>query len=106
MKTSLNGRNGFYPSHTNASRMHPLEYAILAALPVSAAVLTGLARYYGWDQRAFVRKQWPVLGRLFAVLILAGSVALGVSVGGVLGALVAAGCVLYTLAFLAVYYRA
>lgn len=85
--------------------MHPLEYAILAALPVSAAVLTVLARFYGWDTEAIARKQWTVFEGLLAVLILAGSVALGVAVGGVLGALVAVGCVLYTLAFLAIRYR-
>lgn len=85
--------------------MQPLEYAILAALPLSAVVLTVLARYYGWDTKAVARKQWTVFEGVLALLIVGGSVVLGALVGGVLGALVAAGLLLYTLAFLAVHYR-
>ncbi|MFC6905301.1 hypothetical protein [Halalkalicoccus tibetensis] len=85
--------------------MSPLESAIVAALPLSAVVLTVLARYYGWDSQEILRKQWTLLEVLFALLIVGGSIALGVLIGGVLGAFVAAGFLSYTLAFLAVYYR-
>lgn len=85
--------------------MQPLEYAILAVLPISAVVLTVLARWHGWDTEAIARKQWTVFEGLLAFLIVGGSVVLGSLVGGVLGALVAAGFVLYTAAFLAVHYR-
>lgn len=85
--------------------MYSIEYAILTVLPISAVVLTVLAQCYGWDTEAIARKQWTVFEGLLALLIVGGSVVLGTLVGGVLGALVAAGFVLYTVAFLAVHYR-
>ncbi|MEM4780135.1 MAG: hypothetical protein QXG03_01010 [Halalkalicoccus sp.] len=85
--------------------MHPLEFAMVVALPVVGVVLTLLARRYGWDDERITRTQWRVFEGSLVVLVLVGSLAVGVLVGGVLGILVAAGFVLYAAAFLVVHYR-
>lgn len=85
--------------------MHPLEYSILAIAPFCAICLTVLARYYGWDEKRIYRMQWTVFEGVLSLFILGGSLALGVLVGGAVGALVSAGFVLVLLAFLVVHYR-